>query len=513
MHNRNLANRFVAESVRMAGGRQEREAFGEPKERSLVESMLLANKAGQSGVVISDKFITEWLERNLAGRLTAQQYESITRQLNASRVQVYDALRTELMALEMGKLLAGGVFQTTPAQRWEYFQRLRRQATIEALAVNVSDFIGEIATPSDEVIASFYAEFKNAEPVPGSPMPGFKVPQKAKVQYFVAEHDKFADAKSVKDEEIKEHYEKNKDNDYLFHQWPRYAPREKPLEPPLAKPDDAPPAEKPDSSAKPEDKKPDDKKPDDKKTDGKKTDGKSSAAPGPKSDAPAPSSPPKSAPGKAANPAPDSPKAEPPKSAPPKGSGGILRPKHDAVAMLFPEIAASVPRHVPYIAPGLATASAAFEAVLLVNQLAAQDKAADKTSTTDATKAAKSSTEKSEAAKSPTPPGTDNKKSTEKSATEKSPGEKAAGEESAEKSSTEALSATRPAGPATALPTVEPPDAFLPRSTLPTVPDDLVSAPRDHGFSDVFAAVLRRGGDSRRGGQATRRREDHRGAG
>ena len=323
---RNLANRFMQKAAVDAQLRIGDEVFGDTSDQSLVQTMLLANKAKQLGVIIGDQFITDWLRKNLQDRVTSKQYEGIVTSLQTSRPQVYDALRTELLAYQMVEMFLPGIrggqspsqewaifmsYNTTPAQRWEFFRRLKRQAKVEAMAVSVADFVGEIADPSDGTVERFYDDHKEAEPRPGSPEPGFKIPQKVKIDYFQADKKNFLDPASVSEQEIKDYYEQNKGSLYLFDMWSRFAPQEKPLEPPpdkplvpdqpaTEKPDQVPPAEKGDSPAEPNDNKPD-------------------AAP--------PATPPKSEVPKS-----EVPESEAPESETPKSDGVRLRKATDGIA-------------------------------------------------------------------------------------------------------------------------------------------------------------------------------------
>ena len=96
----------------------------------------------------------------------------------------------------------------TPAQRWEYFCRVKQMATIEAAPVAVANYLSRIDEPSDEELKTFFEQYKDRYPLPDSPEPGFREPQRVALQYFKANLDKFAGG--VTDEEIKAHYEKNK---------------------------------------------------------------------------------------------------------------------------------------------------------------------------------------------------------------------------------------------------------------------------------------------------------------
>src|SRR5581483_7488667 len=137
--------------------------------------------------------------------------------LGVGAPQVFEALRGELLAKRLREMALGGM-QVTPAQRWDYYRRQKQHATVEAVAIPVEDFIGEVADPPDEELQAFFDAHKDQEPNPESPVPGFKVPKKAAFEVVIAKFDDFLDPQSVTEEEVKEHYEKLKDTRYLWNE-------------------------------------------------------------------------------------------------------------------------------------------------------------------------------------------------------------------------------------------------------------------------------------------------------
>lgn len=467
---RNLANRFMQKAGYEAQLRVGDEVFGEPTERALVQTMLLANKAKHLGVVISDQFITDWLQKNLQDRVTSKQYEGIVASLQTSRPQVYEALRTELLANQMVEMFLPGFrggqsasqewaifmsYNTTPAQRWEFYQRLKRKATVEALAVSAADFIGEIADPSDDTVAAFYEKYKDAEPRPGAPDPGFKIPQKVKLSYFDADKKNFIDLASVSEQEIKDYYEKQKSSLYTFDMWSRFAPQEKPLDPP---PDPVvPPAEKGDAPAKPGDAKPADNSAE-KKAEEKKP------ADAPKTDAP-----------KA-----DAPKTDAPKSDPPKSDGAMHHGNTNGLAHPASMLAQLLRGPYPMLSASLSALNASWEAALFADDPVVAQATAPATG--DKATGGKSEADKKAEPAAGTPAATPaaakkDAPAAEKTDAEKSKAAKAAPEKSApEKSSPEKSAPEKPAAEqkplGSSLSTAAPPDAFLPLPTQVMVSDD-----------------------------------------
>ena len=182
------------------------------------------------GMHVTDEEITRFLQELSSDRLTAEQFAQILqgisgRRSGLSRRQLYDALRTELLAKRLTDGLVGSsqapwegfaaTLQATPAERWESYQRLNNRAVIEAVPVAVADFLDKVPDPDDTAVRTLYERYKEYEPIPGAPVPGFKIPAKVALQYVTADYEKFEEVVAVTDQEIHDEYEKNKNTRYL----------------------------------------------------------------------------------------------------------------------------------------------------------------------------------------------------------------------------------------------------------------------------------------------------------
>lgn len=217
---RNLANRFVQQIFATLYGISVPGYFGAESEASVVDSMLMARKAEQMGMRVTDDEITRILQRMSEDRLTAEQFSDILRSISGgrggvTRRQLYEALRTELTGARFAAGFAGSQ-QNTPAERWEAYQKLNSRAAIQAIPVAVADFLEKVDEPDATTIQTLYDNYKQFEPTPGAPTPGFKIPARIAVQYFVANYEQFEDPSAVTYEEIVNEYEKNKATRYQY---------------------------------------------------------------------------------------------------------------------------------------------------------------------------------------------------------------------------------------------------------------------------------------------------------
>jgi hypothetical protein len=209
---RQVVNRFVGDLLGAATRRpQPQQPLGDDSQESVVNTMLMARRAQDMGVTVSNKAINEFLKQITEDKVTQDQLrEVINAQRNVSDKQLYDMLRHELMARRYLEMAFVGMSGLTPAERWEYFLRQNRKAKTQIVAVPVADFVPLVPDPTDEVLSAFFDEHKERLPDPASPTPGFKVPKKLAFEYLRADFEKFQAAAEVTDEEIADYYEKNK---------------------------------------------------------------------------------------------------------------------------------------------------------------------------------------------------------------------------------------------------------------------------------------------------------------
>jgi hypothetical protein len=214
---RTVVNRFLAETAMAAGRDPAQLPLFPDSEEQVVRSMMLAKEAAANGLVVSDSAINDFLGQWTNNLVRPDQFRDIIAGLRlgpmgVSQRDVFDTLRTELAARNLFLLFQTGFSGDPPGWRWDYFCRLERQATIEAVPVVVESVADQVAEPSVGELRSFFDQYKDKLPEPRSTDPGFREPHRVKYQYLVAKRGAFVDkAKAaVTDAEIAEYYEKNK---------------------------------------------------------------------------------------------------------------------------------------------------------------------------------------------------------------------------------------------------------------------------------------------------------------
>jgi hypothetical protein len=184
--------------------------FGSVNDEDVVNNWLKSKRAEEIGMVISDQTINGFLLLVTGGKLTTGDISTIINQQGLNDRQFFDIIRDELRALEITQLFKFSLEGITPAERWEYFCQLRKQASVELIPVEVEQFLDQVKAPSEEELKALFEKYKDKLPNPSSPEPGFRIPHKIDVQYFKADFVKFSDPATITDEEFQSTYEKNR---------------------------------------------------------------------------------------------------------------------------------------------------------------------------------------------------------------------------------------------------------------------------------------------------------------
>jgi hypothetical protein len=197
-------------------------------EREVVAYMLLNKKAEDLGIVVSDDMVRNLIRAWTEGKLSGQQMSEITRGLannagSINQAQLFDAIRFNLAAQYAYLTFSPNFMRAnqfmaffhgdTPAERWDYFERLNRKASTEIMPVAVKDFVEKIPDPTAKELQEFYDQYKSDYQIPGSRTPGFREPYKAQLEYVKADNAKLIEETlpTVTEQEIKDYYEKHKD--------------------------------------------------------------------------------------------------------------------------------------------------------------------------------------------------------------------------------------------------------------------------------------------------------------
>jgi hypothetical protein len=187
-------------------------------EEAAIETMVMADRARQMGLVVSDETVADTIKQISGGTITSQELQQIIGSLQQGRAmsasKLFDSLRTELLASKYRQFFEQSLADIPPAQRFEYFSRLNRRAKAEVLPLAVADFVSQVPDPTDAEVKELYEKYKNTLPDPTSPEPGFKEPKRATFQYVMASLEPLTEKMKaeVTEDEIAKYYEENRRN-------------------------------------------------------------------------------------------------------------------------------------------------------------------------------------------------------------------------------------------------------------------------------------------------------------
>ena len=259
--------------------------------RDVINSHLLAVKAREMGVVISDDTIRDFLVNLSDSMLSTKDFEKLAADKSLNTAEIYKQLRTELLASNGERILLAGGSVATPYEMWMAHRSMNRMIRAEILPIAVEDFRSQVtAKPNDTQLLKVYELGKDRYPSDDLPDPGFAERPKIDFHYFKGAFDDFLEEakKTISDDQVNKKYEEGiGSNRYLrpvkdSSATPAGEADAKPADgkpadakPADAKPADAKPADAKPADAKPADGKPADAKPADAKpADGKPADGK-----------------------------------------------------------------------------------------------------------------------------------------------------------------------------------------------------------------------------------------------
>ena len=214
---RKVMNQFLVATMTASGQDPSRMRLADD-EKDVVDTLLLAREAEANGMVISNSAINQFLAEWTNDLVPPKDFDAIVNgiggRMGISQEDVFEALRTVLMARRMETLLLGGVgFEAAPpGLRWDYYRRLEQGATIEAIPVVAETFVDQLPEPAEPVLRAFFDAHRDELPAARSPAPGFRQPHRARYDYLVAKAGGFRDEeqKKITAEQITAFYEDRK---------------------------------------------------------------------------------------------------------------------------------------------------------------------------------------------------------------------------------------------------------------------------------------------------------------
>jgi len=176
----------------------------------LINTWLITQYAQEGGISPDWNDILNLLSDLTGGYISDAVYDDTLGAIGASHQTIEYLLARHLRWQQALEQLNVSVSVVSPATRWDWYQRLNRQVTIEAAAVPVDSFVDQVGEPSAGQLNAFFEQHKGKRYNPTLPDSGFIMPMELAFQYVVAEpNQQLLD--SITDEEMLVYYEANKE--------------------------------------------------------------------------------------------------------------------------------------------------------------------------------------------------------------------------------------------------------------------------------------------------------------
>ncbi len=208
-----------------------RQTLGELSEEQVVRLWLLARYAEAAGMTISDAAVNRYIEellRSTGIAISPQDLQALMAQHQIDEDALFSGMSLALLAVRYAELsgvdpwrFLPGYAGETPGQRWDYFLRLRRMASLELAEIPLETFAAKVAPPSEAQLRQLFEKYKTRLPQPNSPDPGFKVPEKVRFEYLRGDVTMWLERTSISEDELRRVYEERKDELFLAPQTER----------------------------------------------------------------------------------------------------------------------------------------------------------------------------------------------------------------------------------------------------------------------------------------------------
>ncbi|MDR3235082.1 MAG: SurA N-terminal domain-containing protein [Planctomycetaceae bacterium] len=194
---------------------------------TLVNNWLLSQYAKQQGLRADWAVVSDLLKQLTTNYLTDTIYQDCLNSVGISHQRLEYLLGEEIVRQQLLERFQLSLEPISPATRWNWYQRLYRKVQIEAVAVPVEQFVGQVSEPSKIELKKFFEEHKKKHNDAASPETGFIEPAELAFQYVIAEANKKM-LDSVTEDEIKKYYEENKDTLFVKPEQPAQQEKELP---------------------------------------------------------------------------------------------------------------------------------------------------------------------------------------------------------------------------------------------------------------------------------------------
>lgn len=170
----------------------------------------LARYAQEIGMTVDNTAINDYLVVLTEKRVKPFVLDDILKRFSMRESELFELLREAMLSMGLVDTIVPSVAITTPGQRWDYFQRIRRQAKVELAPIPVRNYVEQVGEPNEAELKQFFEEHRKQPWPPSSPTPGFFQPAKVRLRYIKADLDEIAE-NQITEAEVLAQYEQDKD--------------------------------------------------------------------------------------------------------------------------------------------------------------------------------------------------------------------------------------------------------------------------------------------------------------
>lgn len=178
---------------------------------------LMAKKAKAEGLTVSDSMVDQYLFGTYGvidgDGLSNRDLELLNREVNNGQISMAGIrrhLKEELLNQQMVTLSYAGIPRVpNPLESAQFYAKMTKRMEGEIFPVSISDYVDSSAMPTQKEIRALYEEGKSEFKDPAGKRPGFKIPRRLKLQYFIADYEDFLDkaTEGLTDQEIQAKYD------------------------------------------------------------------------------------------------------------------------------------------------------------------------------------------------------------------------------------------------------------------------------------------------------------------
>ena len=176
----------------------------------LINVWLVSQYAHEEGLTLDWSDVSKRLKELTGDYLSDAVYNGTLQSVGISHQAVEKLLSQHFRWEQSLERFSLSVDAISPATRWDWYQRLYRQITIEAAAVPVDSLLAQVGEPNSSQLNDLFAKYKTKRFDPMSDESGFIMPTELAFQYIIADPNQ-EQLDSITDEEMLAYYEENKD--------------------------------------------------------------------------------------------------------------------------------------------------------------------------------------------------------------------------------------------------------------------------------------------------------------